>query len=498
MITQILKDDYSDFKNIKLIIGTLFIFLYSLMVAGMGQAAEEVYAQPDKEFMDSDLQEKYSDIRQETLRFLDHLRDPVTGLVESYQGSSLYYLIPAEGAFELGHEPHLANQSFTYDLATAAMIYSSCGEKDKAKQILDNMQKEFYRTKNGERGLYTSYRSDQFAEDNTLVIGIDGDRIHVGPNMWIALAAVQYVRITGERNYLPWVIDLAKWVSGFPHFTFEDGQKGGVAMGSGWGPDWSKVYSTENCIGYYSILLILQSMYQQCSDRVKQVFIERRFTDKEISRELAGMERWFKEIAYNKDNGGFNAGYNENGIDPTKALDTVSNSLSVIGPERLNQWGINPFRLIEFAERYLLVKDAIKNQLVEGFDFTIPQEISNPRKRLIWIEGTAQMVLAYKIMAKYSARVGNTKKAEEFKKKAIKISKELDKIAELVNLPNQALPYTSDNPGDKERLITFQYEWEIPRGPDGKWVGSIAGTVWRFFSLTYYNPMMMGRMAFSF
>ncbi len=491
MITPIRKTPAS------MILGIFFVLLCGLLTT-LPVQAEEVYAQPDKEFMDPDLQEKYGDIKQEALRFLDRHRAPATGLVESYNGSSLYYLIPAEGTFELGHEPHLANQAFTYDIATSVMIYTACGEKDKAQQMLDNMQKEFYRTKNGEWGLYTSYRSDQFAEDNTLVIGIDGDRIHVGPTMWIALAAIQYVRITGDGSYLTWIIDMAKWVSTLPHYTFKDGQKGGVSMGSGWGPDWSKVYSTENCIDYYSILFLLQSIYKQCSDQVKQEFNKRGFTDRVISRELAGLRRWFKEVAYNKDNGGFNAGYNESGVDPTKALDTVSNSLSVIGPMRLAQWGIDPFRLIEFAEKYLLVKDAVKNQLVEGFDFTIPQEISNPRKRLIWIEGTAQMVLAYKIMSKYSASIGNTKKAEEFKKKAIRISKELDKIAELVNLPEHALPYTSDNPGDKERLLTYQYEWEIPRGPNGKWVGSVASTAWRFFSLTYYNPMMIGKISFSF
>ncbi|MDD5258836.1 MAG: hypothetical protein PHD29_02610 [bacterium] len=496
MITQILKNDYTDFLKVRSLVEILIVF--SLLTAGQIRAQEAIYARPDEEYMDANLKEKYSDIEQDTLKFLDEHRSSVTGLVESYQNSSLYYYIPAEGTFEKGHEPHLARQSFTYDIATAAMIYSACGEQKKARQILDNMQKEFYRPKNGAPGLYTSYLSDQVDENDNLVIGIDGDRVHVGPTMWVALATIQYIRITGDGSYLPWVIDMAKWVSTLPHFIFKDNQKGAVSMGHGWGPDWSQVYSTENCIDYYSILFILKNVCKQCSDKVKQEFVDRGLTDKVISREIAGLERWFKEVAYNKDTGGFNAGYNENGIDRTKALDTVSNSLSVIGPVRLAQWGIDPFRLIEFAEKDLMIKDTIKGKSVEGFDFTIPEEIGNPRRRLIWIEGTAQMVLAYKIMSKYSSGIGNQTKAEEYKKKAIKIAKELDKIAELVRLPKNALPYTSDNPGDKERLITYKYEWEIPRGPDGKWVGSIASTAWRFFSLSYYNPMMLGKIAFKF
>ncbi len=496
MIIQILKKDYTDFLKVRFLVEILIIF--SLIMAGALQAQEAVYARPDEEYMDANLKEKYSDIKQDTLRFLDERRSSITGLVESYQNSSLYYYLPADDIFEPGHAPHLAHQSFTYDIATAAMVYISCGKQKKARQILDNMEKEFYRLKNGAPGFYTSYLSDQLDGNGHLVIGIDGDRVHVGPTMWVALAAIQYIRITGDGSYLPWVIDMAKWVSTLPHFLFKDNQQGAVSMGTGWGPDWSKVYSTENCIDYYSILIILQNICKQCSDPVKQEFAERGFTDRVISRELAGLKRWFKEVAYNKDNGGFNAGYNESGIDPTKALDTISNSLSVIGPVRLTKWEIDPFKLIEFAETYLLVKDTIKEKSIEGFDFTVPQEINNSRKRLIWIEGTAQMVLAYKIMSKYSASIGQQAKAEEYKKKAIKFSQELDKIALLVRLPKHALPYTSANPGDKERLITYQHEWEIPRAPDGKWVGSIASTAWRFFSLTYYNPMMLEKITFKF
>ena len=460
--------------------------------------AAEVYAKPDQEFLVGDLQEKYDDIRIGTLRFLDSLRSPVTGLVQSYKGSSLYYYIPADNVFEKGAEPYLDNQAYTYDLATAIMIYTACGEINKAKRIIQVLQKEFYRQKNGQIGLLTSYRCDRFADDGALIMGDDGDRVHVGPNMWVALACLQYIRITGDGAFFPLVVDMAKWASTLPHYQYPDGQPGAVSMGSGWGPDWSQVYSTENCKDYYSILVILSRMYSQCSDNVKKIFSGRKFTDLEMRKEMAGLERWFKDNAYNKENGGFYCGYNEAGLDTCKALDTVSNSISVVGPEKLKKWGIDPYKLINFAEKNLWVKDTIKGQTVEGFDFTVPEEIGNPRRRLIWIEGTAQMVLAYKIMSKYSAAAGNVAKAKEYKEKAIKFSRELDRIAELINLPEQALPYVTYNPGDQEKIITFRTEWEIPRAPAGRWVGSIASTAWRFFSLTYYNPMMMGSFSFCF
>jgi len=365
--------------------------------------AEEIYAKPDQEFMSGDLQDKYDDIKTGTLRFLDSLRSPETGLLQSYKSSSLYYYIPSSNTFEKGQEPYLDNQAYTYDMATAIMIYAATGQAEKAKRIIEVLNKEFYREKNGQIGLLTSYRCDHFASDKTLIMGDDGDRIHVGPSMWVALACLQYTRITGDGKYFPFVVDIAKWASALPHYKYPDGKLGGVSMGSGWGPDWSRVYSTENCKDYYSILVILSRMYSQCSDKVRQVFIDKKFTDKEMNREMAGMERWFKEIAYNKETGGFNCGYNEDGLDTCKALDTISNSISVVGPEKLKKWGIDPFGLIEFAEKYLQVKDTIKGQSVEGFDFTVPEEIGNKRRRVIWIEGTAQMVLAYKIMSQYSA-----------------------------------------------------------------------------------------------
>lgn len=494
-IKKSISERNSGVKKIIALCAFVFFVLWRQMTV-----AEEatMYARPDEEFLDSELKTKYFDIQKEAIRFVDKHTSRTTGLVESFNSASLYYWIPEQKVFELGKESYLLAQAFTYDQATAAMMYVACGLIEKARGILDALEKDFYLEKNGYIGLLTSYRSDEFTPDRTLVIGCDGDRIHVGPNMWVALACMQYVRITGDGRYLSLVVDMAKWVSMLPHFIFSDGAKGGPSMGSGWGPDWSKVYSTENCIDYYSILNILLRVYDQGSDKVKALFQQAAFSREKIQQELAAVECWLKEVAYNKETGGFNIGFNQDGVDTAKGIDTVSNSLSVIGPQRLKQWGIDPFRLITFAEKYLLVKDEIKGQTISGFDFTVPAEMENHRRRLIWVEGTAQMVLAYKIMSKYCTSLGNKERALAYKEKAIFFAKELDKIAELADMPNKALPYTSYTPGDQEFMVTFKDEWEIPRGTDGKWVSSVASTAWRFFSLTYYNPMMMGRLAFSF
>lgn len=452
----------------------------------------ETALRADTEFLSVELSEKYTDVKNDLIQFLNEQTSRDTGLVESFKGTSLYYYLPEQNIFELNANSYLAHQAFTDDLAAAIIFYTGCGQSKKARQIIDLLKKEFYREKGGRMGLFTSYRTDILSVDNKPVMGIDGDRIHVRQNMLVALACLYYVNFTGQNKYLTFAIDMAKWVTTLPHFKFPDGELGGVATGSGWGPDWSKIYSTSHCADYYLVLSVLRHLYIEGSDQIKEVFEGRQFTDKEIAKEIAGLERWFKEIAYNKDSGGFNLAFNEKGLDQTKSLDTVTYAMAIIGPEKLAAWEIDPFRLINFAEKNFLTIDNLKNKTVEGFDFTVPGELGNHRRRFIWIEGTTHMILAYKIMYRYCLSLGKTELAREYKAKAVKFAKELDKMAELANLPRGAMPYISYIVGEKERIMTFRDEWEIPRSKDELWIGSVGGAIWRFFSLTSFNPLAMG------
>ncbi|MFH1778257.1 MAG: hypothetical protein ABH952_12005 [Candidatus Omnitrophota bacterium] len=451
--------------------------------------AEDIFVKADTDFLPKYMQEKYESIRANTISFLNKQRFPKTGLVESFRGSSKYCYLAHNEQFSPMKNGYLDNQCFVYDQAVCVMAYLICGERDKAKRILEEMEKEFHREKNWKIGLYTSYRGDAYAPEGTLLMGIDGDRIHVGPNMWIAIACLHYLQNTGNNRFLGFTIDLAKWAAELNHYKFSDGEKGGVCMGSGWGPDWTNIYSTENCIDYYAVLNMLFNIYMQADNKVKKLFENKNFTDKEINKELSCLKRWFREVAYNKETGGLNGGYAEDEIDPTKAIDVVSDSIMAIGPKILKSWGIDPSRLIEFAEEHLLISDRVSEIKVDGFDFTVPEELNNPRQRLIWIEGTAQMIVAYKIMSRYYEDLGLDHKAGEYRSKAIKYIIELDKLSVLVKLPAFTLPYTSANPKDKERFLSFKEEWEIPRGSEGRWVECAASTAWRLLTLIDFNPM---------
>jgi hypothetical protein len=446
-------------------------------------------------FISPALQKKFYKVEVQTLQFFDRQRSDVNGLIESFRGSSRYAYDLFTKAFTFGRGGVLDAQSFTYDGAIVALCYLISGQTKKVTDILDAYQADFYVAKNGEIGLYNSYATDR-EPNGGYPMGIDG-RIHLGPNMWVAIAALQYSAITGDLRYLGFVIDMMKWVYSLKHYRFTDGQRGGVSMGFGWGPDWSQVFSTENNIDYYAVLKMLEEIYYSKNAEAKSIFERKNFSSKDIDKALNGLTRWFKEVAYDPNKKYLIMGYNEKGPDKIPALDTVSWAIAGIGPENLLKMGINPLKLMEFAEMNFRVTDIINGVRVEGYDFTSSKVRRNDIS-MVWMEGTGFHTVTFQIMSKYAEKIGMKNKAEEFRFRAVKYSEELERVSILVNFMDNALPYTSKNPKEKEVLITFLDEWEIPRGNDGQWVASASSTGWRYLALTGFNPMVFDKSCVSY
>jgi hypothetical protein len=434
------------------------------------------------------LNKNFYNIEVQTLKFLDSQSSKVTGLVESFRGTSRFAFDVMTRAFCYGKGGVLDCQSFTYDSAIAALVYTLSGQTHKTEKILDAYQKEFYRDKNEFPGLCNSYRTDK-ADDQGLVMGIDGLMIHAGPAMWIAMSAIHYTAITGDPKYLGFTIDIAKWAQQLKHWQFEDGQKGGISMGYGYQPpDWSLVYSTENNADYYAVLCMLKELYVTGDKDIRKVYEQRNYGLDVIEREMNGLERWMKDIAYNPLEKAFYCGYNEKGAQATPALDTVGWTIAAFGPEKLQKMGIDPFCLMDYAESHFLVKSNISGELVEGFDFTDREGRTNPL-RLVWMEGTGIQAVAYQIMSRYAESIGRDGKAEEYRLKAAKFSDQLEKAANAIKLNNNALPYTSKRAAEKEVIFVYDGEWEVPRGNKGQWVASVSSTVWRYFAMSGFNPL---------
>ena len=441
-------------------------------------------------FVSTGLQKKFYKIEVQTLEFFDHQKSGINGLIESYRGSSRYAYDLFSKGFTFGRGGVLDAQSFTYDGAIASLCYLISGQTRKVTGLLDAYRFDFYVPKNGEIGLYNSYSTDQ-APNGGYPMGIDG-RIHLGPNMWVAIAALQYTAMTGDLKYLGFVIDMMKWVYSLNHYRFPDGSRGGVSMGFGWGPDWSKVYSTENNIDYYAALRQLEEIYYSGNAEAKSIFAKRNFGPKDINKELSGLTRWFKEVVYDPRQKYLLMGYNEKGPDRIPALDTVSWAITGIGPEGLAKMGIDPFKLMDFAEKHFKVTDYINGVRMDGYDFT-SSNVRRNNVRMIWLEGTGFHTVCFQVMSKYAEKIGLKNKADEYRFRAIKFSEELERASILVNFMDSALPYTSKNPKEKEILITFTDEWEIPRGNDGQWVASASSTGWRYLALSGFNPMVFDK-----
>jgi hypothetical protein len=473
-------------------------FLLAITTTAMPlSAADYISKEHRNSFASPSLQKNFYKIEGQTTRFFDRQHSSVNGLIESFRGTSCYAYDLFTKAFTYGHGGVLDCQAFTYDNAVAMLTYLIAGQDKKAADILKVYRKEFYYDKNDHVGLFNSYRTDKDCGNGGLTLGIDGDRIHLGPTMWVGIAALQYTALTGDLQFLSLVIDMAKWTQRLNHYRFPDGQKGAPSMGFGWGPDWSTVYSTENVVDYYAVLTMLREIYIRGDDKIKNIYNHKSFGLKDMDFELAGVTRWMKDVAYDKEKKAFNCGSNENGPDRTAALDTVSWTIAAFGPEKLERMGVDPFALIDHAESQFLVKCALGDMKIEGFDFTNPQG-RNRSLRMVWFEGTGLQTVTYQVMSRYAKKKGIKDRAEAYRQKAIKFSNELQRASEIIKLADSALPYTSRCPAEQEIILTFRDEWEIPRGNKGQWVSSASSTGWRYFALAGFNPLSFDEEVISY
>jgi len=475
-------------KNPQRSSGLALAALVLFLLCGETFAGNFINKEIDNPFISKSLKKKFYTMEVQTDSFFDCQQSKVNGLIESYRGTSRYMFDLFTRAFCYGDGGVLDCQSFTYDSAVAATAYAVSGQLRQARKILTAYRKEFYRSKNDFIGLCNSYRTDAVDRDG-LRVGVDGLKIHLGPAMWVSVAALHYSALTEDFQYLGFVLDMAKWAQQLKHSEFADGQRGGVSMGyGGWGPDWTKVYSTENNVDYYAVLSMLRDLYLSDNSRVKEIFYKYNYGLSDIESEMRGIERWMKEVAYNPEDKGFNGGFNEKGVQKTRALDTVAWTIASLGPEKLQDMDIDPFDLMDYAERHFLVISDVMGERVEGFDFTDPEGRKSVN-RMIWVEGTGIQTVAYQVMSRYAKKMGRNDKAEEYRLKAMKYSDELEKISDTVKLIDNSLPYTSRCLGEKEVLYAYSTEWELPRGSSGQWVASVSSTAWRYYALCGFNPL---------
>lgn len=465
----------------------IFFISFTVSAASAGDLVNKKYRE---QFLTDAAKKAYYKNQINSIKFFDKQTSGVNGLVESFRGTSIYSYDLFTRAFIYGKNGALDAMAFTYDGAIASLAYLVCDQPKKASDILKIYRREFYCIKNERYGLFNCYRSDKETTKWGMTIGVDGDKMHVGPTVWIAIAALQYTAATGKLDFLPFVIDICKWVEEVEHYEFDDGGLGAVSMGYGWGPDWGKVFSTENIVDHYALLKMLKEIYSLKNDEIKKVFEEKNYTLKSINKEMVAIERWMMEVVYDENKKTFNMGYNEKGVDRTDALDTVSWTISALAPERLSKMGVDPYYLMQFADENYMAQDKMGPEgiKIKGYDFT-NYKGRQKNYKMVWFEGTGFHVVAMQTMARYAQENKDIKKADYFKQKAMFFLNEMAKASAAGELIDGSLPYTTKKPTDKQTYTTFRWEWEVPRGRKGQWVSSASSTGWYIIALSAFDPL---------
>jgi hypothetical protein len=353
-----------------------------------------------------------------------------TGLLLSYEG-----------------DRKLKDWGFTYDQALACQAFLILGERKRAENILEFFSRHAKRSK----GLFYNVYD--------VKTGIPCEyTVHNGPNIWIAIAACQYTLKTQNDRFLQFAKEI-----GLEMIALQNSSTDGSIKA---GPDTEWV-GTEHNLDAYALFNMLYDL-----------------TKEEVYKQAALVSLdWLEGVGYNKQEGRFLRGRG----DATIATDTFSWAIAAIGPAKLTANNMDPDRIMEFAEKECRVEARFyrpegRTVDVTGFDFAKAQNIG--RGGIISTEWTAQMVVAFRVMAEYYKDRGNIEKERIYKFKAEYYLSQLGKM--VVSSPSPTgqgegcLPYASmDN-------VETGHGWRVA---NGRRTGSVAGTAYYIFAHENYNPL---------
>jgi outer membrane murein-binding lipoprotein Lpp len=357
-------------------------------------------------------------------------QNPRTGLVMSFEGDT-----------------EIADWAFIYDQALVAQAYTNFSDFERVKKILNFFEG---RAKKKDKLFFNAY----YVNDGSPAEYI----VHSGPNIWLGIAIMQYTKKTQDKTYLPLALEIAQGIMDLQNKDAEGGIRGGPEI------NW---YSTEHNLDAYAFFNMLyktttKAQYLDAANKVLS---------------------WLVKHTYDKIDLPIKRGKG----DSTIATDTYAWSIAAIGPEKLEELGMNPDRIVEFAEQNCSVEvsfDRPEGQTVKvkGFDFAPQRHVA--RGGVVSSEWTAQMVLAFKIMADFYNRKDMVAKARAYEKKADEYLTGLSNM--IISSPSPSgqgegcLPYASCD------FVDTGHGWMTPKG---KYTGSLSGTTYALFAYYNYNPL---------
>lgn len=336
------------------------------------------------------------------------------------------------------------DQAFTYEQALAARAYTDFSDFERARLIFKFFNQQLRADSEG------LFPSAYYAESGQPLEG----PWQSGPNIALAIAAANYTLKANDQRYLPMAEEIAARIMRLQ----QQDKDGGIPSA-----EEALYYYAKDNLEAYGLFNMLYSA-----------------TGKREYRQAAALTLdWL-----------LNNIYDENGVrvPPAKVnieSDNFAWAIAAIGPEKLEALGVNPDRVIEFAETHCGVKSCYirpggESVELKGFDFVMPKGAG--REGIISSERTAQMVIAFRIIADYYYQKGMPAKARAY---ASKISEYLSELDNLVISSDSArskgescLPYASQDVPDTAGGI-------IRKSCDG----SLGGTAYALFAYYNYNPL---------
>ncbi len=357
-------------------------------------------------------------------------QNPRTGLVMSFEGDG-----------------GLAQWAFIYDQSLVAQVYVNFAEYDRAKKIFSFLEKKAKR----QDGLFLNayYANDGSPAEFS---------VHCGPNIWLGIALLHYTSKTQDRTYVKLAEELAE---GILRLQAQDAS-GGIRGGPG--VEW---YSTEHNLDAYAFFQMLYTIvgkekYAQARDRVFA---------------------WLVANTYDKQDVPIKRGKG----DATIATDTYAWSIAAVGPEKLEEAGMNPDRIVEFAQEHCAVEVPYVRPdgttvTVRGFDFAPERHVA--RGGVVSSEWTAQMIISFRIMATYHEKKGLTTKSLAYTRLA---DDYLDSLSGMIiSSPSPSGQGESCLPYATQENVDTGHGWMTPKGNA---TGSVAGTAYTLFAYYNYNPL---------
>jgi len=357
-------------------------------------------------------------------------QNPRTGLVMSFEG-----------------DKEIENWAFTYDQSLVLQAYTYFSDFDRCRKILDFFQKKAERV------------DGKFLNAYYVLDGQPAEFvIHSGPNIWLGISVAQYTHKTRDFSYINIAEDIAREIIRLQNEDPEGGLRGG--------PDVSW-YATEHNLDAYAFFNMLYKLTQ------KPAYKDAR--DKVM--------HWLLKHTYDKGEIPIKRGKG----DSTIATDTYAWSIAAIGPDKLFEVGMNPDRIMEFAEENCSVEVCFRRPQgqetrLKGFDFAPQRHVA--RGGVVSSEWTAQMVMSFNIMADYYFKKGMVAKARSYKLKADTYLSELVNL--IISSPSPSGQGESCLPYATQDFVDTGHGWMTPKGNS---TGSVSATAYTLFAYYRYNPL---------